>query len=262
MQSQFQLEIQGQDLDFILSHFQEPLWPRTIATKTTDKRQVLIFNKREAFARFAQANWLDCRISAYPSFTEYKGINRQAPNFIFIDLDRSSFKTERSHKIALNTTLKNIREKLGGNPTVLWSGNGYHVYQPIEAFILEQEKIFANLSELASRKFMQFAEYYLSNGKCDYAHNITVSFKNCMVRIPGSVNSKNGQVVRVIQEWNGYRPAINYLLREFRRYLIDQIIKKQLQPQKHNTSYHQSIRKYFELNALKGRGWGKDQSEV
>jgi hypothetical protein len=54
-------------------------------------------------------------------------INRQAPDFIFIDLDRSSFKTERAHKLALNVTLKNISEKVDGKPTVMWSGDGYHL---------------------------------------------------------------------------------------------------------------------------------------
>src|SRR5215216_6492791 len=117
-------------LDFILSHFQKLIWPRTISTYATQGRQIEVFNKEKALARFKQANFLDCRISAYPLYTNYKGINRQAPNFIFIDLDRSTFKTERVHKFALNTTLNNIKEKLGGSPTVLWSGNGYHIYQP------------------------------------------------------------------------------------------------------------------------------------
>jgi hypothetical protein len=88
----------GKDgLDFLLTHFQEPIWPRTISTRTTDKKQILVYSKQEALARFTQANWQDCRTSAYPSYTEYKGINRQAPNFIFIDLDRSTFNTEIAH---------------------------------------------------------------------------------------------------------------------------------------------------------------------
>ena len=47
-----------------------------------------------------------------------------------------------------------------------------------------------------------------------------------MLRIPGSINSKNGQTIRIIQRWNGYRPPINYLLRDFRRHLIDQKVKQ------------------------------------
>ena len=56
----------GDGLEAILNHFQEPFWPRTIATKTTEGRQVLVNNKEEAVARYEAANWLDCRISAYP----------------------------------------------------------------------------------------------------------------------------------------------------------------------------------------------------
>jgi len=58
-------------------------------------------SKRQYPRRFKQSNFLDCRISPYPSHTEYKGINRQDPDLIFIDLDRSTFKTERTHKLAL-----------------------------------------------------------------------------------------------------------------------------------------------------------------
>ena len=45
-----------------------------------------------------------------------------------------------------------------------------------------------------------------------------------MVRIPGSHNVKRitNSDVKLIQVWNGYRLPINYLLRDFRRYLIDQ----------------------------------------
>lgn len=32
----------------------------------------------------------------------------------------------------LQITLSNIREKIVGAPTVLWTGNGYHIYQPID----------------------------------------------------------------------------------------------------------------------------------
>ena len=33
-----------------------------------------------------------------------------------------------------------------------------------------------------------------------------------MVSVPGSINSKNGQEVRIIQEWDGKRPCITPLL--------------------------------------------------
>ena len=46
-----------------------------------------------------------------------------------------------------------------------------------------------------------------------------------MVRIPGSYNSKNNSQVRIIQRWDGQRPYINWILRDFRRYLIQKKIK-------------------------------------
>lgn len=58
----------NEGVDYILSHFryQFQLWPRTIATKTTEGRQVIVYNREEAIARFKQANFMDCSISAYP----------------------------------------------------------------------------------------------------------------------------------------------------------------------------------------------------
>jgi hypothetical protein len=52
-------------LDFILSHFEEPIWPRTISTHATEGSQVLVDSIEEALARFKQAKLLDCRINAY-----------------------------------------------------------------------------------------------------------------------------------------------------------------------------------------------------
>ena len=115
-------------IDFILNHLTELLFPRTLSTYTSEGRQFEVFSKEEMIKAFEQSDFLDCRVNAYPSYTEYKGINRQTPNFLFIDLDKYSFKTERAHRIALTNTLRNIREKLSeAYPTVLWSGNGYHI---------------------------------------------------------------------------------------------------------------------------------------
>jgi hypothetical protein len=240
-------------LDFLLSHFpeKEPIWPRNISTKTTEKKQLLVYNREEALARFKQAGWQDCRISAYPHYTEYKGINRQAPNFIFIDLDKAAFKREQAHNTALSKTLERIKQKLDGSssPTILWSGNGYHLYLPVEAFILEQQDIFAKFLNMnPSRRFMQFAEIYLSGNKADRAHYSTVSFKNCMLRIPGSINSKNGQTVRILSKWDGYRSPINPLLEEFYVHISALRIKELTNGKTASVkteSYYQGIRRYM-----------------
>jgi len=43
-----------------------------------------------------------------------------------------------------------------------------------------------------------------------------------MLRIPGSINSKNGKTVSIIKKWDQSRPEINYLLAAFRRFIINE----------------------------------------
>ncbi len=98
-------------------------------------------------------------------------------------------------------------------------------------FILEEEEVFAKFidphgKDLTSR-FTQFAEDFLTNKKGDPQHNPTVN--SCLVRIPGSINSKCGQIVKVVQRWDGQRPAINYLLRDFRRWFINEKMEQRKQ---------------------------------
>ncbi len=98
-----------------------------------------------------------------------------------------------------------------------------------EDIILESVEDFLKLKvdkHTISVKFLRFAEWFLSNGKSDKAHNTTVSFNNCMLRIPGSINSKNNAQVTIIQEWNGQRSSIKPLLEDFYVYLADQRLKE------------------------------------
>jgi hypothetical protein len=235
MTSELQQQVTiGLGLDYILSHFPPTIWPRTISTHTTEGRQVLVYSKEEALARFKQPSLLDCKISAYPHFVEWKGLNRQAPEIIFIDLDLTRFKSELVLDRALKRTLKNIKDKLdNAYPTVIWSGHGYHVYLPVEAFVLEEESEFAKF-EQPSRRFIQFAEQYLSNKKSDPCHSFTMSFKNCMLRVSGSFNAKSEPIeVKIIQRWNGVRPSIKPLLFDFYLYLQDIKLKKLQQKHQH-----------------------------
>ena len=75
-------------------------------------------------------------------------------------------------------------------------------------------------------KFMRFAEEFLTSKKGDPRHNPTVS--PCLVRVPRTTNLKCSQEVKVLQRWDGQRPVINYLLRDFRRWLINEKIKQRL----------------------------------
>ena len=174
------------------------------------------------YKAYESANFVDCRVNAFPSYTEYKGIQRYPPNFFFADLDASSFENSMLLRKSLDDTLRTIRLKINGYPTVLWTGNGYHVYQPIDAVILEELSQFEQF-ENPSSKFLRFVERYLTNEKSDPAHN--PSFKSCMLRIPGSTNSKcelRNNTVEIIQKWDGYRPPISLLFESFHAYLLDQ----------------------------------------
>ena len=227
---------------FILSHFEHhiQIWPRTISTALTDNKQMPIYHdERYALAKFKQSNLVDCRISGYPLYTEYKGIVRHTPDFLFIDMDLDNFvpfgnwSSKRLLDMALDNTLRKIKQTFGKNvePTALWTGNGYHIYLPIQPLTipLESDTMFSMFSS-PSQSFIRFLEWYLSDSKCDPVHNTTVSFRNCMVRIPWSFNSKPLQSagktpdeshVKLVQKWNGYRPKMPLeILTDFKGHLV------------------------------------------
>ena len=52
-------------LDFLISHFKDG-FPRNISTKATKNVQIKVYNKEEALAWFRAADYLDCKINAYP----------------------------------------------------------------------------------------------------------------------------------------------------------------------------------------------------
>jgi hypothetical protein len=235
-------------LDFILSHFQEPIFPRKIMTKQLGY-QVEVFNKEEALEYFKSSKYKDCRINAYPSFTDYKGINRTPISFLMVDLDLKDFggrggvgQQEYSLKKALNKALEKIKKErregegevgsIGGNPTVLWTANGYHIYQPVSGPVLEEYETFYEFTKFLDKDltstFIQFAEEYFTDYTADHLHNPTV--KSCLLRIPGSPNTKCNPSkdqcaeVKIIERWDGKRPSIQPLLQDFRRWLIQKRI--------------------------------------
>jgi hypothetical protein len=234
-------------IDFILSHLEEPLvFPRRISTQKSQNKQFSVRDKQDIINSFVNSKLIDCRINAFPILKEGA---TWIPDFLFIDLDLADFNcNKRSLNLALNKTLKTIREKLidddynydGKNvtahPTVLWSGNGYHillpVYCPIVLEDIQQFQRFIFTCDKPSEAFLRFAKDYLSNYKADKANN--PSFQSCLLRIPNSFNSKRlsredatleNSKIKIIQQWNGYRPPVKELLYDFRRYLIQKKIE-------------------------------------
>jgi hypothetical protein len=246
-------------LEFILNHFQEPIFPRKIMTKQLGY-QLEVFNKQEALEQFKNSNYEDCRINAYPSFTEYDGINRTATSFLMVDLDLNDFKKGKSAlERALNNTLQKIRESIGGNPTVLWTGNGYHVYQPVSGSILEEYETFYEFTRYVDKDltsmFIQFAEEHFTDYAADRLHNPTV--KSCLVRIPGSLNSKcviklQDAEVKIVQKWTGSRPPLQPMLTPFKTWLTQKRIDELKKTEKKDTKFQMTVSKNQErTNTIK-----------
>ena len=57
-------------ITFILSHFQEPIFPRKIFTPI--QKQVKVSNVEEILKYFKESKLYDCRISAYPFLEKYQ----------------------------------------------------------------------------------------------------------------------------------------------------------------------------------------------
>jgi hypothetical protein len=232
-------------LEFILRHLSPPHFPRNIMTYSLG-RQILVHSKEETMRHYIESKIVDCRISAYPpssstpTSARYLNDGLMAPNLIMIDIDKSRFITERAYKLAVSKTLKNIEVELNGKPTVIWSGNGSHIIQPMTACALEDLDLFSPVvvgADHPSVKYLRWAEEYLSNGKSDPAHSRTLSFGNCMLRVPGSHNSKcvktNGGLLdsdktaaKIIQQWNGSRPTMMLLVGSFHAHLVNQKMRQ------------------------------------
>jgi hypothetical protein len=201
-----------------------------------------VFNADEVLTYFKASNYQDCRINAYSLFTNYHEINFTAPSFIMIDLDLKDFQSQEKLDKTLYSTLAKLNKIFhGAQPTVLWTGGGFHVYQLIHGFILEEIDRFAcyrdpNKKDLTSR-FMQFAEIYFTDNKSDSQHRPSV--KSCLIRIPGTINSKYNQEVGIVQRWDGLRPPIQYLLRDYRTWLVSEKINDKLKA-KRSWSYKSS----------------------
>ena len=204
-------------LDYIFSHFEIPtIFPRTISTFKSKNYQIVVTEKEEIIKKYEESNFIDCRINAFPSLKE---VVSWKSNFIFIDLDLADFKSKRSLNLALNKTLRNIKERVEGHPTVLETGGGYHIYQPMEGIEFVKYRDFNKFNDYnLFNEFLRFSKDFLSNGKADKNNN--PSLKSCLLRIPNSINSKYNKEVLVKQEWNGFRPHVKLIIGNYLAYLV------------------------------------------
>jgi hypothetical protein len=262
-------------IDFILSHFEgrQQLFPRKISTAFSSNKQFTVYNKEQILNECIKANFIDCRINAYPvldnnNYHSYSNI--QAPNLIFIDIDLDKNLSYQEAKTKLeklkSKSMKIIKEKLEGcQPTILWTGNGYHFYIVIDSRPLELIKELSELSQKPSEEFLKYAELIFSNKKKDSSHN--PSFKSSLLRIPYTFNSKNlnrkdepGQIrseIKIIQEFDkNFVQSINIkLIRDFRLWLADIDLKRKKTSRFQNksceiTSKSGIVKKYFWIEKL------------
>lgn len=205
--------------------------------------QFSVFSEEDILIKCKQADYNDCRINAYPEVIESNGNLVQPPNFIFIDLDLGNFNNDinKLDKIK-NSTLRKIGQ-YKSIPTIVWTGNGYHIYFPIRIPVIDHIYIFSkdNFTNLFSSKgkyghyyiseiFMQFAENYFTGGKSDPQHR--PKYKTCLIRIPGTYNSKSlrsgkskeESQIRILQKWNGIRGEIGTVVDDFRIWLTQEEI--------------------------------------
>lgn len=146
------------------------------------------------------------------------------PNTLYIDLDN------RSKKYFVLGRIEKILP--GTSPTVLDSGCGLSFIVPVDsAELLKCLEPVAQFQPL--KKLLRFCSQELTGGHADSGHNPSIN--SSMVRVPGTINSRNGAKVTVLQQWNGHRaslmplyhPFINCLMDERRResYAIPTIVR-------------------------------------
>jgi hypothetical protein len=243
-------------IKFILSHFekQHVLFPRTI--KTFDAKDPIKVEYEsltqnsiyKIFNIFKGSNYYDCKINCFPSvnnnlkkystdFNNLKVKDKTTGCFIMIilDLQSVSHNKEKLDNI-LNKTLNKLSLKFYGesHPTVLWTGSGYSIYQPLDGMIFENDKVFydsmlnmpSNIDPIT--EFTRFVVKFFTDGKIDPKYLPSVN--SFFIRVPGTFNFKNGEQVKIIQKWDGKTPTVQWITYDFKNYLkqkkIDKIYKR------------------------------------
>ena len=75
---------------FILTHFEgrQQLFPRKMSTSLSQGRQFTVYNEEQILNECIKANFIDCRLNAYPVLSDCDmAAAIHAPNIIFIDID-------------------------------------------------------------------------------------------------------------------------------------------------------------------------------
>jgi hypothetical protein len=141
-------------------------------------------------------------------------------------------KIPEEFELIATRTYSNFHNILGSRPTQLWTGGGIHFLTPQHISVFEKSDKFSKFDQ-PSRRFIQFEERLLTDNKGDQSHWSTVSFNNCMLRIPCTLNSSYIQFdgdriidipydarVRIEKYWDGNTPTVGrILLMQYYNYL-------------------------------------------
>ena len=182
--------------------------------------------------------------------TIYKNKNTAPESFfILISLNLADYSQSRKKlDLMLNNTLKKLSVKFYADayPTVLWNGNGYKIYQPLDGIVFEKHKTFHDFLQYAdgrdlATEFLRFAQDFFTNGNVLIKYVPSIS--SCFIDVPGTFNFENGEQVKIIQKWNGKRPSIQWITNDFKNYLIqkkiDKVHERKNEIEKKMSSYHQ-----------------------
>ncbi len=201
-----------ENIEYILSLLKSslPLFPLKVMTYFNG--QIEVKDSKEILQVFGKSGFLDCRINAYPVYTGYNGLNTTKNVMIMIDIDSSNFlkykNTEKQLKKTVQKSVLKIKQGIKGNPLVLWTGGGYHIYQPVcfdeMLTSIHFNKYAEELNQNLTTLFMRFSAWYFSDGKSDPNHN--PSSKSCLLRVPGTINSKYKNIVTIVE--NGQQKAV------------------------------------------------------
>jgi hypothetical protein len=192
------------------------MFKRRIATLITDGGQFPVDSIEQIISAYDRAERKDCRLNGFAFDPENK--LRQGPSLIFGDVDNHD-------QYELKKILKRMKEKLiVAYPTIIDSGRGFHIIQPLDVstfsdtlppdwFVKAQEQKWSGFAKGITDEYLRFGERFLTGKEADPCHS--PSIKSCLLRPPGTVNSKNNAEVKVIQEWDGTRPPASLLLGDF-----------------------------------------------
>lgn len=236
-----QKEIIKENLQFILSHFngQEYRFPRAIMTLKS-KGQIYSNNEDEIFHHFLESDFIGCKINGYPFYEKVDNVNKLSPSFLFIDLDLSICNVckypRRKLDYILKQTLNKIEKEIHGNPTVLWTGDGYHIYLPVMFSISkDNEKYPSEFVDLCNEftpyvdrdlttEFMRFAAIHFTDNHQQKGtkQNDLVSVTSCFITVPETISIKDNSKVRIIQKWDGKATNVSAII----PYFLDNLIQR------------------------------------